>query len=87
MSDLVERLRVAAALNGSELADEAADRIEALENWQRLHAGDTLSLNNEVEQCRLEIEQLGRELEELARRRPEPTPDKINEAFKRATEV
>ena len=69
----------------AQISGVPANRIEALENWAQLHRGNTLSLNNEVEQCRLEIEQLGRELDELARRRRDPTPDKINEAFKRAT--
>lgn len=46
MSDLVTRLRRFPA----ELCQEAARRIEALENWAQLHRGDTLSLSNEVEQ-------------------------------------
>jgi phage shock protein A len=89
MSSLVDRLRAEAGHKFEEslerLLDEAANRIEALENWAQLHRGDTLSLSNEVEQCRLEIEQLGRELAELSQLRPQPTDDKINEAFKRAT--
>jgi hypothetical protein len=90
MSTLVARLRDVSKPEQpykslQQLCDEAADRVEALENWQRLHRGDVLSLNNEIEQCRLEIEQLGREIAELTPRRPDPTPDKINEAFKRAT--
>jgi hypothetical protein len=59
MSSFVARLRAEADEDVNEpldrLLDEAADRIEALENWQRLHRGDVLSLNNEVEQFRLEV--------------------------------
>ena len=88
MSSLVERLRAEAGNKFEEslerLLDEAANRIEALENWAQLHRGDTLSLNNEVEQCRLEIAELSEKLE-WATGRPQPTDDKINEAFKRAT--
>jgi phage shock protein A len=93
MSSLVERLRAEVDEDVNEpldrLLDQAADRIEALENTLRLHAGDVMSLNNEVNQCRLEIGELLGSIEDLDRqlaaRRPDPTPDKINEAFKRAT--
>jgi hypothetical protein len=91
MSSLVERLRDISEPDSpyrslQALCNEAADRIEALENWAQLHRGDTLSLNNEVEQCRLEIVRLDRELDEVSRRGLQPTDDKINEAFKRATD-
>jgi ABC-type phosphate transport system auxiliary subunit len=58
MSSLVARLRAEAGNKFEDslerLLDEAANRIEALENWAQLHRGDVMSLNTEVEQCRLE---------------------------------
>jgi phage shock protein A len=89
MSTLAARLRAEIDEDVNEPLDrllaEAADRIEALENWIAVHRDDVLSLSNEAEQSALEVRQLRRELAE--RRRPDPTPDKINEAFKRATRV
>jgi hypothetical protein len=87
VSGLVARLRPEVDGDVNEpldrLLDEAADRIEALENWQRLHRGDVMSLNTEVEQCRFENEQLSHELVELSRRGPRRQDQR---RFKRATD-
>lgn len=51
MSDLVEKLRQPAGWECG-LYDEAADEIERLRNTLKLHAGDVMSLSNELEMWR-----------------------------------
>jgi hypothetical protein len=92
MSDLVTRLRAEIDEDVNEprfrLLDEAADRIADLElvlvELSLTDGSPRNAANTELLAARVRTA-ARRALRGLAARRPQPTPEKINEAFTRAT--